>query len=689
MKDRNASPLLSTGFIVLAWILSGIISLSPVHAASSAEPDVTIRVGHIDEALSAVDELSAALPGASGGMAPAAMVRGKLMGTAWMDPQRAAVIGLTFRSGPEGSSPDMAAIVPFRRPNPDFAAGYNAIERSDYYLVPLPPGKGARVDPELESALAAASRKPVKRFVSVEIAASRALAKADAQIRQMLKQLQQQTGAIDPQRGDPGGRVSAADAERMLRGLLELARQMEALSFGLDLTRSDIAFSFGLLAAEESEIARLMTTGKSAHPSILGAWEPGRDLDIRFRCMPYDMAAATRYLAAYFGEFYKTMGFDMDRAAEFADSFTGETAGAISMDASGVMFEAVGVVKPGRDVSVQFLESRYIPWLEEAGEKLAQFYRRQYSSPAIASVFVRTENTTVAGKRVVGIEGRIPLVQTPGPGVKIVRVPLRMTVTGPYLLMASDDGRMAELIREVSAMEQKAAQGPLMTMHMDWAGLIRAAAAMDPGKNLRLAGPVPEMGRLVYTVEHRDRRLSAEYGMKLDDIKALAGYFSSLRAESRPGKTGDTGAGRLSGAGPPEKPRAHRQPETEKPDAADSAEYWMEKGGLYLSYGNEKAAIRCYSKALEMEPGNPSILYNLALAHAENGALDKALDFATRAVSMQPDNGRYLYARGWILVLAGKRGQGLEAIDKAAALGNSDAMAYLNRVVPRWGKEKK
>jgi len=132
-----------------------------------------------------------------------------------------------------------------------------------------------------------------------------------------------------------------------------------------------------------------------------------------------------------------------------------------------------------------------------------------------------------------------------------------------------------------------------------------------------------------------------------------------------------------------ESDRQKHEKKTDQVLSENDPQYWMGKGGLYASYGNQEAAIKSFRKALELDPENIRAAFNLGLAYAENGDYDKALGFINKAVSRAPENGNYLYGRGWVHLLAGDPEKAMQAIGKAAALGNPDALEYMNSIAPR------
>ncbi|MBS0014554.1 MAG: tetratricopeptide repeat protein [Desulfobacterales bacterium] len=119
----------------------------------------------------------------------------------------------------------------------------------------------------------------------------------------------------------------------------------------------------------------------------------------------------------------------------------------------------------------------------------------------------------------------------------------------------------------------------------------------------------------------------------------------------------------------------------------DEPRYWTEKGGLYLAYGNIDAAVAHFEKAVVLDPENAGAHCNLALAYAENRNFEKALDAMGQALSLEPQNGRYLHARGWIRVQTGQRQKGIADIEKASEKGHPDAVRYLDRIAPRQIRE--
>ncbi len=111
----------------------------------------------------------------------------------------------------------------------------------------------------------------------------------------------------------------------------------------------------------------------------------------------------------------------------------------------------------------------------------------------------------------------------------------------------------------------------------------------------------------------------------------------------------------------------------------DGAAYWLDQGGLFATYGNYPAAIRAYKKALELAPDYSEVHFDLGVAYGELDDFDQALTSINKAIALAPDKGRYYYGRARVLLLSGRQDEARADFQKAAALGDEDAIAYLQR----------
>lgn len=113
--------------------------------------------------------------------------------------------------------------------------------------------------------------------------------------------------------------------------------------------------------------------------------------------------------------------------------------------------------------------------------------------------------------------------------------------------------------------------------------------------------------------------------------------------------------------------------------AADSQDpvYWLDQGGLFATYGNYFRAVESYKKALTLDDNNSKAHYNIAIAYGELGQLAQALAEINRAVALDAEQGCYYYARAWILLKSDRSAEAMDDFQKAADMGNLDAIAYL------------
>jgi|GEM_PF-2914898 len=696
MKASNAR--LSYFFYILAclFIIFASCPDSKVFAQSGLKPDIVVRIANINEALLTIEQLAGKKQSENAMVSAKGFVDGFFKGTDWLDPGRALVLGIIFDEKSPENMPHMAALVPFSKPNQDFVQAYNALSKDNYFLIPLPPGSNAQIAHGLESALEIASKKPLKRFLSIDMSAASAMKKVDASIEQMIKNIGAKTQQQESRPDDSsGGGIEAKQAEALMTGFCALLKQVEKFSVGLDLNRQEIELISMFRPEKGSEFADFLNSQIQVDKSVLGDFEFFSNPGIRFRTTAFDMSGATVLAEKYFGDFYRLAGIDFQKAGSVIEPFSGETAGIVEIKPSGLAVEAVSCIKPDHKLSFEFLESQYIPWLLEAGQNMAETYQSQYPGLIIEPVFIRSKNSTVADTSVAGVEGRIPFIQKDGEAIKVLRMPLRMSITGQYMLVAPDDVRMAGLIERVSGLEPAPYKGPAVHMTMNLAKLVSAAAAMAPGGKVQDADSLPDMGEIEYIVELAEQQLSSKYRIKTGDAEKLRDYFTTAMAtqEKQARASGPAAEGKKSFLPETENqkpvkeykdPKKGDDPETvHEKFSKDHPRYWTEKGGLYLAYGNTEAALKHFEKAVEMDRQNPAAHYNLGLAYSEKEAFEKALESIERSLALDPGNGRYLYAKGWILIQAGNRQKGLAAIEQAAESSNTDALRYLKKIASR------
>jgi tetratricopeptide (TPR) repeat protein len=109
-------------------------------------------------------------------------------------------------------------------------------------------------------------------------------------------------------------------------------------------------------------------------------------------------------------------------------------------------------------------------------------------------------------------------------------------------------------------------------------------------------------------------------------------------------------------------------------------DYWFDKGALCATYGNDRAAIKYFQKAISLDPNRSGAYFEQGVSYAQLGEYDKGLALINKALAMQPQNGLYLYGRGRVYLLAGEKERAMEDFKKAAALDDEDAQNYLEHL---------
>ena len=111
------------------------------------------------------------------------------------------------------------------------------------------------------------------------------------------------------------------------------------------------------------------------------------------------------------------------------------------------------------------------------------------------------------------------------------------------------------------------------------------------------------------------------------------------------------------------------------------ANYWINKGDLCAVYGNDKAAIRYYKKALELDPNNSRTLFHLGTSYGEIGQHPQAIAFVNKALAINSQNGITYYGRGRVFLLSGEKEKAINDFKQAAVMGNRDAQNYLQNTL--------
>jgi len=107
------------------------------------------------------------------------------------------------------------------------------------------------------------------------------------------------------------------------------------------------------------------------------------------------------------------------------------------------------------------------------------------------------------------------------------------------------------------------------------------------------------------------------------------------------------------------------------------ADYWLDKGALCATYGNEQAAIKYFQKVISLDPQRSGEYFEQGISYGELAEYTKALDLINKALELESQNGMYYYGRGRVYLLAGKIEKAMEDFKKAAEQDDEDAQTYL------------
>jgi tetratricopeptide (TPR) repeat protein len=615
---------------------------------------ITIR--DIDRLLNDLERFA---PGAAEGDAAGrtAMIKGLLQGTDWIDPARAIAAGLTY----DGAVSRWSILVPFRTPNEGFQNAYAATAGEDYYLLSFPPDPAYTVNDALLARLRQASGSAPAANLVLEAAARALLEQAEPQIAAMLGSLE--TSA--PQASGPQT-MTGPEARVMVDELLKTLRQVETLRLGLDLKEDAMTILADVEATSGTFLSGLLNDAQS--PMRLGIYQP--DYPLEFRTRAYNVNGLMQMLGASFGSLYRRMGFDFDELAELTKSFTGEMAGGMAFGKAGLQFETLSVLHPGID-GAGFLESVYLPWFERYNRRMAETLQAR-SGRQVAPLYERTPDTMVGGQRVLGVRTRFSALAPSGEPMaapwlgEAQSYETRLAAMEDLVLMASDDARMGDLIAAAASLKPVPAQGPLASLDMDLAAYIQGLRqAMPPTR-----GALPatgDLGRMVVQADLNNGKASSRTTFRLNDLQQLAAVFATVAAQSA------AAAGKADGSSA-DGPAASQQAA-----ASNQVDYWMDRGGLYSTYGSYKAAVSAYQKVLKLKPDLAEAHFQMGVAYVELGAYEAALKAIDRAIDLDPTRGAYFYGRGRAYLLAGDEAQAMRDFTEAGFLGNPDAIAVLKK----------
>ncbi|MGD8367864.1 MAG: tetratricopeptide repeat protein [Desulfobacterales bacterium] len=639
---------------LLAAVLTLFLAVVPsAGAQQDSALDLTVKISRLEQILGQIDEMAAKTNPSS--QPPSMILRGMLQGTDWIDSQRPIVIGAELVGGQTVA----AALIPFNRPNDDFAAAFNAKTAPDHYIVSLPPGRPLALSDAALASLVSASGIPSASALFFEVSAKQLLKKAEPTIRQRIAAVE-----IPPQRGTAGPDITTKDVRSMIEAMLNLGRQVETFSVGLDLQAEQFRFVAETQAAAGSEMAALFSSGAS----IARLGEIGDEHQIRIKTLAYDLKGAVDLFADVFGPLYQKIGIDFGGLTEMAGNFTGEAVGGMSYGTDGVQFEMIAVLEDAA-AKTNFLDDVYLPWMETYSRLLAATYADILGTD-IRKVYQRTPDSTVSGIRVAG--GRhwqpMPPADPYSAGEPtMITTDVRIAQIKELVLFAPNDARMASLIDAAETMAPSpAGQSPQMRVRIDLAAYFQGLMSLMP----ELGKPsvqIPNAASMETAVTFAANRAIARTTM---NTAGFADLVAAAQA-ARPAVPVGVASGERAAA-EPAKPSPQLPPEKD-PD------YWYERGALAATYGADRYAVKYFEKVIALDPSRSDAWFEMGVSYGELRWFDKAVQAVDRAIELRPDSGLYYYGRGRIYLMLGAEGQAMDDFQRAAELGSDDAQRYLQR----------
>jgi len=636
-----------------------------LQASFSQKPDAFVKINHPDKIIKIMNQ---SVVGASAQTAPSsspgAMIKRLLQGTDWIDPSRSIIIGITFAR----VQPEIFFLIPFVKPNENFRASYDAIKGTDYYIISLSSDhQKSTANKEMFAALAHAAQSKAEALISIKIEIKRLLDGRYTQIKQLINNIPL----------SPGDQVASemiltpTEIRLTLLKMLGKARQLEHITANTDFDDQIFKTALKLRAIDGSEMARLFTSG--GNQSFLKGYQP--ESQIRFQSHSFDIKGMIQLLDACFGSVYAKSGVGFKNILKISPYFTGETAGGISYNRNRMLFEMISVLNDQQKAE-NFTETVYLPWLLEYSRNLDQIADTQNVGRK-KPICRRILDSTVSGHKVVGVKGQWPVLST-NTSVALMEYRMRITTVDNYLIIAPNDNRLKQLIQLANTLKkQPVGQTPLMNVTVDLNGYLEGMNHLRP-ESYGVSPSLKKMGAIQITADFQDREAVFTSSMRVKDIQTLATYFSTQPVSKRGSpsiKQTQTRMKQTSLKLPVQPVKAPRRSNSN----VKNADYWLNKGLICATYGNDPTAVRHFKKALALSPQRSDIWFNQGISYGEMGDFIEAVMALNKALELGFSEGLGLYGRARVYLLAGETSKALEDFHHAADLGNYDAIHYLEK----------
>jgi hypothetical protein len=245
------------------------------------------------------------------------------------------------------------------------------------------------------------------------------------------------------------------------------------------------------------------------------------------------------------------------------------------------------------------------------------------------------------------------------PAILTVIMPEKMTAESlqpPKVMekLKADDPRAAMLADKMNEVFQGMKVGISLELQGD---IVRTNATHSEGSS-RITLMEVDFGRL-FEDQENFKKFSQRRPANLEEAKKLLKDLPGIKVELNP----------------------ELEIEFAAVESMDST-YWLSKGAICYTYGNPKAAITYFKKAIELDPSNASAHFNQGICHGETGQYEEAISCINKALDIYPEKASYFYGRGRVRLLFGDKDKAVEDFKRAAVLGNKDAQAYLQDTFP-------
>lgn len=509
MRTKVLKQIAICMFVVLT---AGFISpAADAQETNNQNPILLVKIRNIERFLNDIETL---MPQTSKQFSS---VRTMLQGTHWIDAERSITAGMVL----EGTKTNWILLIPFRTANANFQMILNATARKDYYVATFPPQPNSAISPAIEESLLQASITPVIGSITLEASTGRLLHMIEPQLDAALKQMEAFQSAPTNQSGLP-----QLETRAIFSDMLNFFKQMETLRLGMDLSDNILTLQYDIDALPDTLLARILTDPHS-DTRLMNYLS---DMPIQFRSRAPGMSDMMELANLVYGRLYGQLGINFDQMSELTKAFTGEIAGGMKMDATGIAMEAIYVLQPGIN-GEDFLYNTYLPWFERYGQQLSGLLAKQPGGLQ-SSLYERTPDSLVDGLKVIGMKQNLnAILATTGQNPAIfdkLAFEMRLASAGDLMFIASDDVKMANLIRTAHSLIKTPAQGPTTQVDIKLGALLKGIQSIMPTGGTSMVWP-SDLGNMTMKTEMWDGKLTSRTRINIDEIRKLV---SAVKAQT-------------------------------------------------------------------------------------------------------------------------------------------------------------